>query len=252
MNASNVVRGVGAVALVSLCAACSTWNGMSRNEKATTTGAVSGGVLGAAVGGPVGAAVGAGVGGYVGHEGGPGAPKATASNTNGSASSASSKAGMSTSSTSNTANAGTSSSNYASGAPSNSNLASMPAYESRDTIRSVQQNLNDHGYNAGPVDGIMGPRTRAALKEFQQANGLKEDGRLDQQTLAALGVEQSSPQELVNQTASNGASYSGTTEHAIQQSTGVSPSNGNNNANAASDNAHSTNAPSSASSTMGQ
>ncbi len=228
MNASNIVRGAGAVALISLCAACSTWNGMNRNEKATTTGAVSGGVLGAAVGGPVGAVVGAGVGGYVGHEGGPGAPSATASHANGSASSASGNAGMSTSPNANTANAGTSSSsNYnASGASSNPSLASMSGYESRDTIRSVQQNLNDHGYNAGPVDGIMGPRTRGALKEFQQANGLNEDGRLDQQTLAALGVEQSSPRQLVSQTASNGS--------------------------AASDNANSTNAPSSASSTMGQ
>ena len=35
----------------------------------------------------------------------------------------------------------------------------------------------------------MGPKTSAALREFQQAQGLKASGRLDQQTLSALGVQ---------------------------------------------------------------
>ena len=116
------------------------------------------------------------------------------------------------------------------GASAASSANGMSSENSQDMIRSVQQNLNDRGYNAGPVDGIVGPRTRAALKEFQQSNGLNQNGQLDSQTLAALGVEHSSPQQLVDQTASNGTSYTGTTEHAIQQSTGVPSSSGNPNA----------------------
>jgi len=34
----------------------------------------------------------------------------------------------------------------------------------------------------------MGPQTRQAVQRFQQAKGLPSSGQLDQQTLAALGV----------------------------------------------------------------
>ena len=57
-----------------------------------------------------------------------------------------------------------------------------------DTVRSVQQALNDQGYNAGPVDGEMGPNTRDALLSFQQAQGLRQTGEPDSRTLAALGM----------------------------------------------------------------
>jgi hypothetical protein len=57
-----------------------------------------------------------------------------------------------------------------------------------DTVRSVQQALNDMGYNAGPTDGQMGPNTRDALLRFQQSRGLPQTGEPDSQTLAALGI----------------------------------------------------------------
>ncbi|MDO9501340.1 peptidoglycan-binding protein [Falsiroseomonas sp.] len=56
------------------------------------------------------------------------------------------------------------------------------------STRDVQRALNDRGFNAGGVDGIMGPRTRGALREFQRANGLTATGRADQATLSALNV----------------------------------------------------------------
>jgi peptidoglycan hydrolase-like protein with peptidoglycan-binding domain len=58
-----------------------------------------------------------------------------------------------------------------------------------ETIKQVQQALNDKGHDAGPVDGIMGPKTQQGLKDFQKAQGMRESGRLDQQTLSALGVQ---------------------------------------------------------------
>jgi peptidoglycan hydrolase-like protein with peptidoglycan-binding domain len=40
----------------------------------------------------------------------------------------------------------------------------------------------------GPIDGIMGPKTMAALKAFQKDQKLTESGRLDDQTRDKLGV----------------------------------------------------------------
>ena len=56
-------------------------------------------------------------------------------------------------------------------------------------IEQAQQKLRDDGYDPGPVDGKMGPQTRHAVKKFQQAKDLKASGRLDRQTVAALGIE---------------------------------------------------------------
>jgi hypothetical protein len=55
-------------------------------------------------------------------------------------------------------------------------------------VRSVQQALNDKGYNSGAVDGRWGPATEDAVRRFQQASGLPQSGELERSTLAALGV----------------------------------------------------------------
>jgi His-Xaa-Ser repeat protein HxsA len=57
-----------------------------------------------------------------------------------------------------------------------------------ETVKQVQTKLKEQGQDPGPADGIMGPKTQAALKEFQKDKGLKETGQLDPQTLSALGV----------------------------------------------------------------
>lgn len=46
-----------------------------------------------------------------------------------------------------------------------------------DVVAEVQKELSRHGYNVGPADGMMGPRTRAAIRNYQQDNGLLVDGR---------------------------------------------------------------------------
>jgi len=58
-------------------------------------------------------------------------------------------------------------------------------------ITQVQQALNDKGFDAGPVDGKAGPKTKAALKQFQQSQGISSSGQLDGKTLVALGVQSS-------------------------------------------------------------
>jgi TPR repeat protein len=47
------------------------------------------------------------------------------------------------------------------------------------TVRYVQAALRQLGFDAGPVDGVMGPRTRRGIRAFQRAQGLQVDGELD-------------------------------------------------------------------------
>jgi peptidoglycan hydrolase-like protein with peptidoglycan-binding domain len=59
-------------------------------------------------------------------------------------------------------------------------------YEER--LRAVRSELRRRGYNAGPADAAMGPRTAEALRAFQQRHGLRVTGRPDPATLSALGL----------------------------------------------------------------
>jgi len=55
-------------------------------------------------------------------------------------------------------------------------------------VIQLQQALNEKGFNVGAADGQMGAKTKAALKQFQQAQGLQASGQIDTQTLAALNI----------------------------------------------------------------
>ena len=43
---------------------------------------------------------------------------------------------------------------------------------SGEAVRTIQQKLVRWGYFDGPVDGIYGSKTAAAVKDFQRKNGL--------------------------------------------------------------------------------
>ncbi|HEX4770288.1 MAG TPA: peptidoglycan-binding domain-containing protein [Bryobacteraceae bacterium] len=58
-----------------------------------------------------------------------------------------------------------------------------------DDVRAEQQALKDKGFDPGPIDGLDGPQTRAALRQFQDKQNLKEDGKLGPQTRDALGLQ---------------------------------------------------------------
>jgi len=62
----------------------------------------------------------------------------------------------------------------------------MPAQAGMTDVRTAQQALMDKGYKPGPIDGIHGPRTSAAVREFQTKEGLKVTGQLDSETMARL------------------------------------------------------------------
>jgi peptidoglycan hydrolase-like protein with peptidoglycan-binding domain len=56
----------------------------------------------------------------------------------------------------------------------------MPAENKMSAVnrRNVQKALHHRGYYQGPVDGIFGPRTRAAIRRFQNSIGAKSTGYL--------------------------------------------------------------------------
>lgn len=56
-------------------------------------------------------------------------------------------------------------------------------------IRTAQVALTYLGITPGVVDGLQGPRTRAALMVFQQRHGLTASGELNDSTEAALLAE---------------------------------------------------------------
>ena len=55
-------------------------------------------------------------------------------------------------------------------------------------VSAMQAMLNDLGFDCGNVDGIFGPKTLAAVKRFQEANGLTVDGIAGEQTLTTLAI----------------------------------------------------------------
>ena len=61
----------------------------------------------------------------------------------------------------------------------------------QSTIKQAQEKLSSKGHDV-QADGVLGPKTQAAVKEFQQKEGIQASGRLDQETLAALEVDESS------------------------------------------------------------
>jgi peptidoglycan hydrolase-like protein with peptidoglycan-binding domain len=54
------------------------------------------------------------------------------------------------------------------------------------TVRQAQQQLKAAGFDPGPVDGRLGPNTRAALRDYQAAHSLPTTGKLDRATQRSL------------------------------------------------------------------
>ena len=60
-------------------------------------------------------------------------------------------------------------------------------------VAAMQQALKDKGFDPGPVDGIEGPKTVSALKDYQKSENVTMTGRLDPGTAAKLGMKRQAP-----------------------------------------------------------
>ncbi len=71
-------------------------------------------------------------------------------------------------------------------AVANLNMSATPDLD-RGGVRAVQTALRAKGFDPGPIDGVVGPLTREAMKAYQSRYGMKPTGAIDNQLLFALG-----------------------------------------------------------------
>lgn len=93
---------------------------------------------------------------------------------------------------------------------------------SGDEVKKLQQSLINAGYDLGNADGIFGEKTQAAVKKYQQDNGLDVDGIAGTNTLGKLygttstGTQQNT-QQAATPVSSIPSSYDSAADAAYQQ-----------------------------------
>ena len=92
------------------------------------------------------------------------------------------------------------------------------------SVEHAQQALKDAGHDPGSIDGVMGARTTAALKAYQQNQGLPVTGRLDDATAAKLGGGQAAASP--SSTQSGGDAKPSNVDPAQASSTGANAGEG--------------------------
>jgi peptidoglycan hydrolase-like protein with peptidoglycan-binding domain len=145
------IASLAALGLALALAACG-----SSTEQRAASGGLAGAGTGALVGGPVGAVAGAAIGGTGGAVLDEGvdkkaeraADKATGDKT----------------------------------AASGSTSSGSTARPTRDEVRRAQQALKSQGLYTDKIDGIVGPKTRTALRQYQAREGLQQTATLDSAT----------------------------------------------------------------------
>jgi hypothetical protein len=60
---------------------------------------------------------------------------------------------------------------------------------SKDEIKELQGKLGAAGFTAGPIDGVVGPQTQAALRRYAQSRSLAKPPEPTQETLLRLRSE---------------------------------------------------------------
>lgn len=73
-----------------------------------------------------------------------------------------------------------------SGSRAVSATGALPETAESGTVRAVQEQLAAKGYDPGPVDGIHGLQTRAAVMAFQDDNALPVTGEVSEQLLKRI------------------------------------------------------------------
>ena len=62
----------------------------------------------------------------------------------------------------------------------------------REAQRLIQRGLREQGFDPGPLDGVIGRRTRAAIRRWQTARGLPPTGYVDELSARALSYTEAS------------------------------------------------------------
>jgi peptidoglycan hydrolase-like protein with peptidoglycan-binding domain len=64
--------------------------------------------------------------------------------------------------------------------------AGSQASTGSETVRGIQSGLGKLGFDPGPADGKTGPKTRAAIRQYQEQNQLLVDGQPSDALLAHI------------------------------------------------------------------
>ena len=57
-------------------------------------------------------------------------------------------------------------------------------------VVEAQRTLRELGYQPGPLDGVVGPRTKRALVRYQAAERIEVTGQLDSETMVRLDIQE--------------------------------------------------------------
>jgi len=68
------------------------------------------------------------------------------------------------------------------------NLFQGSAKYTDSVIGEVQLRLAQGGYYHGAIDGVSGSETRRAIRAYEHAHALPQDGRIGQRLLTTMGV----------------------------------------------------------------
>lgn len=77
---------------------------------------------------------------------------------------------------------------YSSSAKKNTTTKKKVSTATKEANKKLQNKLNELGYNCSIADGILGAKSKSAIKAFQKDKGLVVDGIAGAKTKAALGL----------------------------------------------------------------
>lgn len=65
-----------------------------------------------------------------------------------------------------------------------------------EEVSGIQKRLTNLGFDAGPADGVLNDKTKAAIRKFQGRFGLPVTGEADQATVDAITAQHDDPNEF--------------------------------------------------------
>ncbi len=104
--------------------------------------------------------------------------------------------------------------NRTSGAGNSGAMTSNSASVSQNNstaVKQAQRKLKQDGFYTGRIDGIDGPETHAAVRQYQKSESIDQTGKLDDATLNSLGIAQTGNQGEANRSQESSGANSGTT-----------------------------------------
>lgn len=104
----------------------------------------------------------------------------------------------------------------------------QPSSLSKQEVRQIQMKLDKAGFNTEKVDGIWGRKTADAVRDFQKSKNLPGNGKLNQQTLAALGVNVSNQSQAQNTNENKQQENASSGQNQSSKTVGQAPSNSQN------------------------